>query len=54
MDAVGVKFAYIARRSTGYMPEDNFRLKKGDAINALVTTKRLGRLDNNLRKIAKG
>jgi len=54
MDDVGVKFTYIVRRSTGYMPEDNFRLKKGDTINALVTTKKFSSLERSLRKIAKG
>jgi trk/ktr system potassium uptake protein len=54
MDNVGVKFAYIARRSSGYMPDDDFRLKKGDTINALVTTKKFSRLESNLRKISKG
>jgi hypothetical protein len=36
------------------MPENNLLLKKGDTINTLVTTKRLGRLESKLRKIAKG
>jgi trk system potassium uptake protein TrkA len=54
MEDAGVSFAYIVRRSTGYMPEDNFLLKKGDTVNALVTTKRLIRLDKSLRKMTKG
>ena len=54
VESVGVTFAYIVRRSTGLMPEKNLLLKKGDTINALVTTKRFGRLESKLRKIAKG
>ncbi len=49
----GVKFAYVTRRNTGYMPEDNFVLRAGDVVNALVTTKRLGRLEKNLYKISR-
>jgi trk system potassium uptake protein TrkA len=50
----GVAFAYIIRRSSAYTPEDNFVLRSGDVVSALVTTKRLTRLENSLRKIKKG
>jgi trk system potassium uptake protein TrkA len=46
----GVTFAYIVRRSSAYVPEDNFVLRSGDLINALVTTKRLTRLERSLGK----
>ncbi|MFH1149848.1 MAG: NAD-binding protein [Actinomycetota bacterium] len=46
-----VTFAYMIRRSTGYMPEDNFVLRAGDAICALVTAKKLRRLEKTLHRL---
>ena len=46
----GVTFAYIVRRSSAYAPDDNFVLRSGDLVSALVTTKRLARLEKGLRK----
>lgn len=48
-DKLGVKFAFIVRRSTGYLPDNNFRLKKGDSITALATERRVHRLERYLR-----
>ncbi len=50
VDDAGVTFAYIVRRSSAYMPEDNFVLRSGDLVSALVTTKRLARLEKSLHK----
>lgn len=50
----GVTFAYIVRRRSAYVPEDNFVLRSGDDVTALVTTRRLTRLDKGLRKMTKG
>jgi Trk K+ transport system NAD-binding subunit len=50
VDASGVTFAYIVRRSSAYMPDDNLVLRSGDTICALVTTKRLTRLEKSLSK----
>lgn len=49
----GVTFAYIVRRSSAYVPEDNFVLRSGDGVSALVTTKRLARLEKILHKMTK-
>jgi trk system potassium uptake protein TrkA len=46
-----VTFAYIVRRSTGYMPEDNFVLRVGDTITALVTAKKIRKLEKTLLKL---
>lgn len=54
VDAFNVAFAYIVRRSSAYVPDDNFVLRSGDVVSALVTTKRLTRLEKGLRKIKKG
>jgi trk system potassium uptake protein TrkA len=48
-DKLGVKFAFIARRSTGYLPDNNFRLKKGDSITALASERGMYRLERYLR-----
>ncbi|MBU1671204.1 MAG: NAD-binding protein [Actinobacteria bacterium] len=50
-NAAKVTFAYIVRRSTGYMPEENFVLREGDAISALVTPRRLRRLEKTLLRL---
>lgn len=49
-DRASVSFAYVVRRSTGFLPDDNLVLKKGDAITALASGKRLQRLERYLRK----
>lgn len=53
VESSGVTFAYVVRRSTAHVPDDNFVLRSGDLVSALVTTKRLGRLEKSLRKITK-
>jgi trk system potassium uptake protein TrkA len=50
-NAARVTFAYIVRRGTGYMPEDNFVLRTGDAITALVTAKKMRRLEKTLLRL---
>lgn len=50
----GISFAYISRRSTGLMPDENLRLKKGDTIYGLASPRRLRRLEENLRKLSRG
>ena len=47
-DKHGVKFAFIVRRSTGYLPDNNFRLKKADSITALASERRIHRLERYL------
>lgn len=49
-NASRVTFAYIVRRSTGYMPEENFVLRAGDTITALVTSKKIRKLEKTLLK----
>lgn len=46
----GVAFAYVGRRSSGYMPEPNFVLRSGDRITAAGTPKKLQKLEEYLRK----
>jgi len=48
---IGLFFAYILRRGSGYMPEDGFVLRKGDHITALVTQKSMNRLEKYLERI---
>jgi len=48
-DKIGVKFAFVVRRSTGYLPDNNFRLKKGDSIKALASERRMHRLERYLK-----
>lgn len=50
-NASKVTFAYIVRRSTGYMPEENFVLRAGDTITALVTARKIRRLEKTLLKL---
>ncbi len=50
-NASRVTFAYIVRRSTGYMPEDNFVLREGDTITALVTARKIRKLEKSLLKL---
>jgi Trk K+ transport system NAD-binding subunit len=50
-NASKVTFAYIVRRSTGYMPEHNFVLRAGDTITALVTSRKIRRLEKTLLKL---
>jgi trk/ktr system potassium uptake protein len=50
MKTSGVIFAYIIRRSTGYMPEPNFVLRSGDTITALATSRKFQKLDKYLHK----
>lgn len=45
-----VAFAYIARRSTGFMPDDKLVLKNGDTIGALGTPEDLQKLEWHLKK----
>lgn len=54
VESTSVTMAYIVRRSTGYMPENNFILRKGDTINALVTGRKMQKLEKRLSKMAKG
>lgn len=49
-EKLGMRFAYIARRNSGYMPDENFLLHKGDSITALATTRRVQKLNRLLRK----
>lgn len=48
-DKLGVKFAFIVRRSTGYLPDNNFRLKQGDSVTALGSERRMHRLEKYLK-----
>ncbi len=49
--AAKVTFAYVVRRSTGYMPEDNFVLRTGDTITALVVPRKIRKLEKTLLKL---
>jgi trk system potassium uptake protein TrkA len=53
-EASGLSLAYVTRRSTGYLPEDNFVLRAGDSIAALSTEKRRQRLEKVLYKDQRG
>lgn len=53
-DKTRISFAYVVRRSTGYLPEDNFVLHQGDFIYALVDSKSLNKLEKQLEKAVKG
>ncbi|MHB8895476.1 MAG: NAD-binding protein [Candidatus Geothermincolia bacterium] len=53
-EAFGLKLAYVSRRATGYLPEDNFVLHSGDSIAALATEKRRRRLEKLLYKDQRG
>ncbi|HEY5533163.1 MAG TPA: TrkA family potassium uptake protein [Candidatus Anoxymicrobiaceae bacterium] len=48
-----VIFAYIVRRSTGYMAENNFVLREDDTITALVTARKVPKLEKFLLKISR-
>lgn len=45
-----VSFAYVARRSTGFVPNDKLVLKKDDTIGALGTQRDLQKLELYLKK----
>lgn len=53
-DDSGLGMAYICRRATGYLPENNFVLREGDGIAALATEKRRQRLERLLMKDKRG
>ena len=53
-DKTGVSFAYVVRRSTGYLADANFVLRKGDSITGLGSSKRILRLEQYLRKQQEG
>lgn len=54
VEDISLTFAYVVRRTSAYVPEDSFVLRKGDLISVLVTTRRLPRLERSLRKMKKG
>ncbi len=43
--------AYIVRRSTGYLPEENFVLRAGDTLTALVTSRKTLKLEKSLLEL---
>ncbi len=47
---IGLHFAYILRRGSGYMPNDGFVLRKGDHITALVSQTSLNKLEKHIKK----
>jgi trk system potassium uptake protein TrkA len=53
-EQLGIRFAYITRRSTGYLPDDNFVLHEGDSVTALATAKKRRRLEKFLGKAGRG
>ncbi|PKQ28340.1 MAG: hypothetical protein CVT63_03250 [Candidatus Anoxymicrobium japonicum] len=50
-DLSGMSFAYITRRTTGHLPDDNFIIRDGDIITALATPKRLEKLEKSLDRV---
>jgi len=54
MDKSRAAFTYIVRRSTGFMPDENFVLRKGDTVTALATPRRSHKLEKYLNKYQKG
>lgn len=50
----GGRIAYIARRSSGHMPEDKFILKSGDKITVVGSKRHLDKLEHYLKKHHKG
>jgi trk system potassium uptake protein TrkA len=53
-DQLGISFAYVTRRSTGYLPEEKFVLHEGDSITALASPKKRERLEKFLHKAGRG
>jgi len=53
-DQLAINFAYVTRRSTGYLPEDEFVLRAGDSITALASPKKRDRLEKFLHKAGRG
>jgi trk system potassium uptake protein len=51
-DRTQASFAYVARRSSGLLPDDNLKLKKGDTISALGTPRKIEKLEKYLEKIS--
>lgn len=49
-DKYGIEIAYIVRRNTGYLPEENFELRAGDQIAALVGERLPRKLEKELAK----
>ncbi|MDD5447581.1 MAG: NAD-binding protein [Actinomycetota bacterium] len=50
-DKYGIEVAYVARRNTGYLPEENFELRAGDQIAALVGEHPQRKLEKELAKL---
>lgn len=48
--ASGLRFAYVARRSSGFLPTHNFVLRPGDSVTALATEKSRERLEKFLHR----
>lgn len=46
----GTTFAYIVRKSGGYLPEENFVLRSGDSITGVATQENMRKLDRYLHK----
>lgn len=46
----GVALAYITRRTSGYLPEDNFVLHQGDTITAAATGQNVRKLEKHLHR----
>ncbi|MFH1149850.1 MAG: NAD-binding protein [Actinomycetota bacterium] len=46
----GVALAFITRRTTGYLPENNLVLRQGDTITAVATEKNVRKLEKHLHR----
>ncbi len=50
----GMTVAYTIRRSTAFLPEDNFVLRRGDLVSALAPSKQVSVLEKGLHKLSRG
>ncbi len=53
-DKLGFRLAYVARRRSGVLPGEHFKLGHDDVITALLTSKAVRKLDRYLKKHSKG
>lgn len=49
-EKAGITFAYVVRRNTGFLPDDNLVIKKGDTMYGLAQPRKVRKLEKELRK----
>lgn len=54
VEDTGITFAYIIRRTTAHLPDDNFVLRRGDSLGALAYPKVISTLEKGLQKLKRG